>query len=659
MTLTTAVPAAEQVHETLRTVWAELLALPPDEVPAEVSFLRLGGDSVLAVRMSAMVRQRLGVDLALADVRVDTTLTDLAALVARRATSVAPQDRALPVDLTRRDDPAAAFPLLPLQQGYFIGQQNGWELSYDSAHYYLDLALHDVDADEAPDALGDALRRLAEHQPTLRARVTADGRQHVLPSADPDAIPALRVQDLREDPDPDAAVDVVRHEMSTRGPDPTDGPGVDARLSLLPAGRARLHLSLSLLLVDGWSANLLTRELLTLASDVNATLAPVDIDFGDYVDACSRLPGTSPWQADRDWWQAHLETLPAPPALPLALDPREARPQVMTNREVRVPADTWAAMRHQCTTHGVTPSAALLAVYSASLARWAGHHRLLVNTLQLNRLPLHPDVHRVIGAFASTMLLPLDLPVGGTFAELAAHAQQRFADHSAHNLYSGVEVGRELSRLRGSTRPVAPVVFLSTIGMDAAMQQGVPGHAGPLGEVDVSDHHQQLRTPQVALEARLFELNDELVLVFSTVEDVLSTEDVDRVFAEFTENAAALADPAAWRLPVEVPDEADPPTAGPALRLGRLDDPRRADADAGAPRDDLERTIAAVFAEVLAQPVPDRAASFFALGGDSLLAVRALARLAGLGVNGLTVRDVVDDPSVAGLAAAARDRTPG
>lgn len=97
----------------------------------------------------------------------------------------------------------------------------------------------------------------------------------------------------------------------------------------------------------------------------------------------------------------------------------------MDTREARLEAARWAALRERCAAHDVTVSAAMLTAFSAVLARWAGHRRMLLNTLQLNRLPLHPDIHRTIGAFASTMLVPAEPGTGRTFAELAAASSAR------------------------------------------------------------------------------------------------------------------------------------------------------------------------------------------------------------------------------------------
>jgi mycobactin phenyloxazoline synthetase len=644
------------VESDLAAIWAELLDLEPGEVPDDVSFLRLGGDSVLSVRLSALIRKRMSVQLALSDVRVETTLRELADLVHRRA-SDAPVARALPGAIGPRPDPHAEFALLPLQQGYFVGQRGGWELSYDSAHYYLDYGLTGVDGDDSADALDDAVRRLAAHQPTLRARVTAEGRQHVLPMDADGAVPPVRTYDLRDatPEEADGALAALRTEMSTSGPDPTLGPALDVRLTLLPGGAGRLHLAMSLLVFDGWSAGVLNRDLLGFVADWNAALAPLEIDFGDYVVALSDLARTDAWLADRDWWWSRLDAVPAPPALPLVADPHDVAPVVMGNREARWSAPRWAALRERCTARGVTPSTAMLTAFAVVLARWAGHRRLLLNSLQLNRLPLHPDVHRVVGAFASTMLLPVDLAPGATFAELAAATQAGAGEHAAHNLVSGVEVGRELARRRGTRRPVGPVVFQSVLGVDAAMGGRTPTDAGPLGQVQPTDYVHQLRTPQVALEVRCFELGDEAVAVFSLVDELFDAGEVTAAFAEFTALVDGLADGPGWDAVPDLPPAADPDPDAGGLRLGRLPEPDAA-VHSGPPADDLELAVADLFEDLLEVPVLDRGTDFFAIGGDSLLVVRAVARLAREVGAVVPVREFLGDPTVAGVAAAVRAR---
>jgi non-ribosomal peptide synthetase component F len=327
----------------------------------------------------------------------------------------------------------------------------------------------------------------------------------------------------------------------------------------------------------------------------------------------------------------------------------------MDTREARLEPERWTALRARCAEREVTPSAAMLTAFAVVLSRWAGHRRMLLNTLQLNRLPLHPDIHRTIGAFAATMLVPVELAAGRTFTELAGDRQRGFADHAAHNLITGLEVSRELARRRGTTRPVAPIVFQSTLGMDAAIGERQATSAGPLGELDFDDFFHQLRTPQVALEARFWEMNGEMAVAFSLVGELFEAGEVDAAFADLVALIGALADGPGWDRVVELPETAEP-AAGPAdgLRIGAGAVTRDGEQD-GPPADELEQRIALLWEEILEVPVLDRATSFFTLGGDSLLAVRTLARLVKDTGASVGVRRFLDAPTVAGLAAAVRE----
>ncbi|MEU0534153.1 SDR family NAD(P)-dependent oxidoreductase [Amycolatopsis tolypomycina] len=618
---------ADPVLQALAGIWGELLDLDPATIDPDTSFLAAGGDSLLAVRMASFIRQRLTVVLAPAEIRAEATLAELAAVVRVRSAD-GPAPRALATRVQRRRDAAEPFGLLPLQQAYFVGQQGGWELSYDSAHVCTDVALSEVDAERAPAALADALRRVTAHQPMLRARILPDGTQRL----QPDAEIRLDVVDLRDGPEGELLA--VRDRMGTHGPDPLTGPGLQMCLVLLPGRRGRLFTSFSLLVMDGWSAAVFERELLTYVAEPNTVLPPLLVDFGDYATALAEIRAGDEWAADRDWWWQRLDTLPAAPDVPLRTEPRAVSAHLMAAREARLPE--WEALRAECARRELTPTAVLLAAYAVALAQAAGQSRFLLNSLQANRLPLHPDVDRTIGAFSSTALLGIDLGDGGAFTGLARGVHGELARSLAHNLVSGVEVARELARRRGSTRPVAPFVFQSTLGMAAAVGGERPETAGPLGRIDVSDYVQHIRTPQVYFELRVFELAGELVLNVAVVEDLFGADLVDRVFHDVVTRVRDLAAGRGWDEHVGLSGAAA--VAAVETRGGR---------EGGTPSGETEQAIARLWTDLLGLSSVDRSDDFFALGGDSLLAVRMLGRLPGPAV---PPREFLADPTVAGLA---------
>ncbi len=101
----------------------------------------------------------------------------------------------------------------------------------------------------------------------------------------------------------------------------------------------------------------------------------------------------------------------------------------------------------------------------------------------------------------------------------------------------------------------------------------------------------------------------------------------------------------------------------PRTRTGKLDrgalgglvtagrTARQRDSVGAAPRTGLERTLADAWAQVLGLPEVGVHDNFFTLGGDSLLAIRAVARCRQAGVQ-LTVRQLLSEQTVAALAAA-------
>jgi len=92
--------------------------------------------------------------------------------------------------------------------------------------------------------------------------------------------------------------------------------------------------------------------------------------------------------------------------------------------------------------------------------------------------------------------------------------------------------------------------------------------------------------------------------------------------------------------------------AGLAERLGVRADVPVDDLDATPPRTPVEEIVAATWAELTGSPAPGVRRNFFAIGGDSILAARMVARIRELLAVNLSLLDLFDSPSVEGVAAA-------
>jgi amino acid adenylation domain-containing protein len=169
-------------------------------------------------------------------------------------------------------------------------------------------------------------------------------------------------------------------------------------------------------------------------------------------------------------------------------------------------------------------------------------------------------------------------------------------------------------------------------------QVKVRGHRVELGEIEaVLATHPSVRQAVVVLHG------DTLVAYL--------VEQDPRPDAELAAHVArALPDymvPAAW-----VRLDTLPLTANGKVDRAKLPAPTAEGAGApdGAPRTDIERTLAALWADILKKDAVGRHDNFVALGGHSLLAIRLLGRLAKLTGIRLSLRTLFEHPTIAELA---------
>lgn len=639
---------------TIVEIWSDLLGVDEDDI-SEQSFLSLGGDSLLAVRMASALRESTGVSLPLNQVRADLTVDEIATLLTVQDGG---EDVSSPsAALERRPDAHAPFRLLPLQQGYFVGQTGGWENSYSTAHVSTDVELTlptaTPDTDELRTRLRNAADAVAAHQPMVCVEVLPNGTQRLREPEDSSGLTHVDVIDLRDDDDPAAALDQLRTQWALNGPNPLSDGAVHVAVVLLGGTRARLHVSSSLLAMDGWSASLYDRELFAQLADPGTAEPPLAIDFGDYVEALEREPSTQR-EEHRRWWFAQLDELPAAPRLPRS-EEKSASAQRMTMREFRLSPDAWRDLRENCRSHELTPATAVLTVFALALNQVTGQQEILLNSMQHNRIPLHADVDRLIGAFSRTALLPLRLKDDETLAELIHTVGRQIDECARRDQITAVDIGREVSRRTGSSSPIAPVVFQSTLGMDSALGGEPVTDLGPFGHVHLADFHQDIRTPQVELELRVFELEGEFIASLASVDEMLAEGVPGQILDHVADAIRTLLEPSSWVEKVRLSSATT--LEGSYERAPISASPEVCSSDA-VDRRMLPR-IAELWATMLDLPVhPGPTDDFFTLGGDSLMAVRMLASVHDRLGTRVSPREFLPEPTPSGLAKAMAQQPP-
>ncbi|WP_214322210.1 non-ribosomal peptide synthetase/MFS transporter [Nonomuraea sediminis] len=365
------------------------------------------------------------------------------------------------------------------------------------------------------DALSGALSALVARHEALRMRfpTTDDGRPE-LAFGDGHRLRVAEAGDL------DAAMRLVAEELATPF-DLAGGPLLRALLVRLGPGDQVLLLAAHHIVADGWSCDILLRDLLALHDGLS--LEPLPIGFGDY----------AIWESGRDYgreldyWSARLAGLP-----PLDLPTDVPRPAVRGEGghgvAVRVDAGTVAALSRLDGTLYMT----LLAAFQVLLGRLSGQEDFAVGTPVAGRGL--PELDGVVGMFVNTLVMRADLSGDPTFTEFLARTREAALDAYAYQelpferLVGHLNVPRDVSRT-----PLTQAVF--------ALQNYADG-----GDGRVTHLAAPAATSRTDLAMYLFETGDGLTgwLTYST--ELFHDDTAHRLVARFgTLLRSIAADPEA------------------------------------------------------------------------------------------------------------------
>jgi amino acid adenylation domain-containing protein len=541
--------------------------------------------------------------------------------------------RALLDALTRGDRVTLTFPLSSAQRRIWLAHM----LAPGSPAYHMPIALR-LRGPLDPDALQWALDGVTARHEALRTTFHAV-----------DGIPRQRVRaDLRAaiDVRPGSADAAALAREAWRPFDLAAGPLLRAVLWRAADDDHVLLLVIHHIAGDGWSEQVLLRDLsacyLAARKGRPSQLAPIAVQPADFavweaqriasgeLDAAlarvrARLAGRGPGLTLR---QGRTATGMSGPAATLRapLDPE------LTGR-----------LREMARSGAATEFTLLLTALAGAWGRLAGRRDLVVGTPVSGRH--QRDLADVAGCFVNMVPLRLRWSADTTTAGLFAMVRDTLADGLPDQqvpldmVVAAVENGRNTSGT-----PLMDLLF------------SIEEHP-PVADVLDGLHADMIPLETVATKADLHCVAERdaggLVLRWEYRTDAVDGAEV-RVLAETFPQVLRdlLAEPGlrsarAARGPQAV---VPPPGAGRAGACGTMS-PGGA---GGAPDGPLEASVAQAWAEVLDRDVEriGRLDDFFVIGGHSLLAARAAARLSGrLGVQ-VDLRDVLEHPTVADLAAA-------
>ncbi|HEX3128840.1 MAG TPA: non-ribosomal peptide synthase/polyketide synthase [Thermoanaerobaculia bacterium] len=422
-------------EEVLAAIWAEVLGI--SEVGIDEDFFDLGGHSLIATRLVSRVSTELGVDLALRAVFENPTVAGLASLVDEERSSAG--GRIPPVLPVPRE------PLLPAS----FAQERLWlidRLTPGQSVYNIPIALR-LRGPLDVAALESAFNALVRRHESLRTTFAeVDGRpwQRIAPF-EPIELTVVEA--------PEAWSLLV--EDALRPFNLEHGPLVRVSLYRMVEDDAWLLLNLHHIISDGWSMDVLTRELAALYA--GHPLPELPVQYADF--AIWQREWLAGEVLDRQiaWWVEELAG--APTLLELPADrPRPTTPSFRGVRiDLRLPAALAVGVSRVARQGGATLFMTTLAAFQSLLGRYTDRRDVLVGSPVANRT--RRELEGVIGFFANTLVLRGRLE-DGSFRERLARTRASALGAYAHQDLPFERLVEELRIERSlAYNPLFQVVF--------------------------------------------------------------------------------------------------------------------------------------------------------------------------------------------------------
>ncbi|MFI0421227.1 amino acid adenylation domain-containing protein [Spongiactinospora sp. 9N601] len=430
------------------------------------------------------------------------------------------------------------FPLTDTQRAYLLGRGGVFELGNVTTHAYFEFE-GDLDVGR----FATAWRLLVERHDMLRAVIDPDTvTQRVLPDTPPFTPDLIDLRD-RDEAARDRELAALRDRLSHAVGPPDRWPLFQVTVARLRDDLVRVFIGFDGLVCDFASWHVLSGELSALYEDPAARLPELTTSFREYVLADAARQGGEDHRRSEEYWRKRLAELPPAPRLPLTADPATIAAPRFARRAAVLDRAGWDGLKARARAAGLTPSALLLAAFAEILAAWSEDAHFTVNVPRMNREPIHPQVNRLVGEFASFSLVEVDNRSRDTFADRAGRIQRRLWEDLSHPEVTGPWMLRELARVRGGMEHARmPVVLTSTLAW--ADPEGTALDRRWTQVYGVS------QTPQVYLDVQLDERQGALAYNWDVVEELFPPGMADAMFEAFRGLLdRLLRDDDAWTTP--------------------------------------------------------------------------------------------------------------
>ncbi|MBS0308728.1 MAG: amino acid adenylation domain-containing protein, partial [Proteobacteria bacterium] len=392
------------LENAIAAIWSEVLGL--DNISVNRNFFEIGGHSLLAVQVVSRIKDNLGLPLAIKDLFAFATIESLALhLSGLENSSVAN----LPAILPREE--RGRIPLSLDQKPYwFLDQLEGGSYTYN-----IPLAMRLRGALDVP-ALEQSIHALIARHESLRTVFPVIDGEPMQEIRDASTFSLQTVQISEAELLEQVQADFIHiFDLANALP-------IRFRLLQLDEVTHVVTMVVHHVVADGWSLNLLMRELTDLYVSFSAggdnPLPQLALQYGDYSQWQHKNVVGAHYDGQIAFWKQKLSGLA--PLLNLPLD--YARPPMQSYRgkeyPMALPFALTAKLNQYARQHNTTLYNLLLSGLAILLSRYGRTDDIPVGTAIANRP--QKELESLIGCFANTLVIRCRVNPKDSFSKLVA-----------------------------------------------------------------------------------------------------------------------------------------------------------------------------------------------------------------------------------------------
>ncbi|WP_166924851.1 non-ribosomal peptide synthetase [Flavobacterium poyangense] len=399
------------------------------------------------------------------------------------------------------------FELTPIQSAFLMGRDANFELGNVGSHYYSELKWPNLDVQK----LEKVVHHIIGLHDALRTVIYEDGTQRVLPGQ-----PEYQIKISNENPAE------IRNQRSHHKYRLGQWPMFHFEVSQPDTADTILHLSVDLLLLDAWSADLLMREIIKAYQDQDVKKPAYT--FKQYIADEKKWHIEHPQfiQKAETYWASKLNDIPAGPSLPFKKPLSEIEQPQFRRYKFAVSDEAIEILNTKAAQYKLSATAVFATVFSKLLSQWSGGKALTLNMTLFNRLGLHPDVNEVMGDFTNVALISYFPEDKATFLQEATAIQEQIWQAVEHRAKNGLEVLRSLNK-NNPGKAVMPVVYTSLLSSESA---AIENNFFPEG---VKEVYAVSQTPQVVIDHQIYRRGDEYLINLDVVEEAFDLQQLEEI----------------------------------------------------------------------------------------------------------------------------------